>query len=551
MSDRGRQAGTGHASTLVAAGILLSRVSGLVRERAIGHFLGTGLAVEAFRAALRIPNLLQNLLGDGVLSASFIPSYARLLDEDRTRAGQLAGTVAAALVVVAATLSTVGIVFARPITQVLTPGWSGQRLDLTVQLVRIVTPGMGLLVLSAWALGVLNSHRRFFVSYVAPVLWNGAIVGLLIGAAITGATGVGLAEALAWGTLLGGALQLLVQLAAIRGTAVDGLRVARSALSDVRTVARRALPVIGGRGVVQLMSYLSLVLASFLAAGAVASLTYAQVLYVLPVSLFGMSVAAAELPELSRSVDRPADELRARLAAGLERIAFFSIPTVVFYVVLGRSVVSLLYGSGRFDAADVVQVWAVLAAYSIGLVATTQARLLQSGLYALGDTRTPAVIAVVRVVVAAGLGVVLMAQFDQFVVSASEIALVGPLPAGVAASPLRLAPENLHRLGAVGLALAAGLSGWLELALLRRALARRVGRLAQGAGVRSIRARCWVSAGAASAMGVVIGGMDFVASGPGLAAATLTVAGGTYLVVAWWLRVPHAARLVHRLARPW
>ena len=345
MRVRDRARGSARASTLVGAGILLSRVSGLVRERAIGHFLGTGVAVEAFRAALRIPNLLQNLLGDGVLSASFIPTYSRLLDEDRDRAGQLASALAALLVVVAAALAIVGVVFARPITQTLTPGWSGERLDLTVRLVRIVTPGVGLLVLSAWALGVLNSHRRFFVSYVAPVLWNGAIVGLVGGAALAGVTGVGLAAALAWGTLLGGMLQLLVQLLAIRRTASSGLRaVSRSALADVRAVVYRSLPVIAGRGVVQLMSYLSLVLASFLAAGAVASLTYAQVLYVLPVSLFGMSVAAAELPELSRTGAHATDELRARLASGLDGIAFFSIPTVVVYVVLGRSVVSLLYG---------------------------------------------------------------------------------------------------------------------------------------------------------------------------------------------------------------
>ncbi len=184
----------------MGAGILLSRLAGLVRERVIAAHLGTGFAVDAFRAALRIPNLLQNLLGEGVLSASFIPVYARLLAEgEEEEAGRVAGAIAGLLTAASALLVVVGVVFARPLTTVLAGGFTGERFELTVTLVRILTPGIGLLVLSAWCLGVLNSHRRFFLSYVAPVLWNAAQIAVLVAAAARGFDVSSLAVALAWG----------------------------------------------------------------------------------------------------------------------------------------------------------------------------------------------------------------------------------------------------------------------------------------------------------------------------------------------------------------
>ncbi|MDP8987296.1 MAG: murein biosynthesis integral membrane protein MurJ, partial [Actinomycetota bacterium] len=431
------------SSALVAGGILLSRIAGLVRERVIAAHLGTSFAVDAFRAASRIPNLLQNLLGEGVLSASFIPVYARLLAQgDEEEAGRVAAAVAGLLAAVAAVLVVVGVVFARPLTAVLAAGYTGERFELTVTLVRILTPGLGLLVLSAWCLGVLNSHRRFFLSYVAPVLWNVAQIAVLVAMATRGLSLWSLAVALAWGALAGAALQLGVQLPGVRSL----LRSLRPSLDArrpaVRTVLRRFGPAVAGRGVVQLSAYVDLFLASFLAVGAVAALTYAQVFYLLPISLFGMSVAAAELPELSRLGDAPAGDaagggagaaaLRARLRQGLGRVAFYVVPTAVAYLVLGDLVVGTLLQTGRFDPGDTRLVWYVLAAFSLGLVATTASRLLQNGLYALGDTRTPARIAGLRVTLAAVLGALLMLQLDRVVVAGPGLGgldVAGALPA--------------------------------------------------------------------------------------------------------------------------
>ena len=167
----GAAAASRRPAAVVAAGILSSRLAGLARERAMSNYLGVGPAVDAFRAAMRIPNVLQNLLGEGVLSASFIPVYASALERgDEEEAGRIAGAVAGLLAALAGTLVVIGVVFARPLTSVLAPGFTGETFELTVTLTRILTPGIGVLVLSAWCLGVLNSHRRFFLSYVAPVL---------------------------------------------------------------------------------------------------------------------------------------------------------------------------------------------------------------------------------------------------------------------------------------------------------------------------------------------------------------------------------------------
>ena len=474
----GRRTRSGAAR--VGAGILLSRIAGLVREAAFATWLGVGTAADAFKAALRIPNLLQNLLGEGVLSASFIPVYSRLLDEDEAEAGRVAGAVAGLLTAVAGVVAVVGVVFARPITIVLTPGFEGEKLDLTVDLVRIMTPGVAVLVLSAWCLGVLNSHRRFFLSYVAPVLWNAAQIAVLIALGVTGSSDRDVATGLAWGVVAGGVLQFLVQVPSVRAVGrTIRLSMSRSRPA-VREVGRRFVPVLLGRGVVQVIGYVDLVLASLLAAGAVSAFTFAQVLYLLPISLFGMSVAAAELPELSRLGDGERADVvavRQRLLDGLGRIAFFVAPVQAIYLFAGGVVVGALLQRGDFTADDTRLVWFVLAGSSMALLATTASRLLQSSLYALGDSRTPARIAVARVALSIVIGAGLMFQLDRVVLEprSSEVSVEGDLPAPFEPLPDRLRQDESAplRLGAVGLTVGASVGAWLELALLRRALARR------------------------------------------------------------------------------
>src|SRR4029077_14651752 len=164
---------SGRPAMLVATGIILSRIAGLVRERTLAHYLGTLPAADAFRAALRIPNFLQNLFGEGVLSASFIPVYSRLLaSSDERDANHVASVVGSLLALLTYVLVILGILCTPLLIDVIAPGFTGETRQLTIRLVQILFPGVGALVMSAWCLGILNSHGRFFLSYSAPVLWN-------------------------------------------------------------------------------------------------------------------------------------------------------------------------------------------------------------------------------------------------------------------------------------------------------------------------------------------------------------------------------------------
>jgi putative peptidoglycan lipid II flippase len=463
------RAGRG-ASLLIAAGIFLSRIAGLVRERVIATAFGTGLHADVFSAGLRLPNVVQNLLGDGTLSASFIPVYSELLGQGRTReAGRVAGAMFALLLGVAGAISLAGIALAPVLVAVFTPGFEGERRELMIMVVRILFPMTGVLVLSAWALGILNSHRKFFIPYFAPVLWNASIIAALL--LFDGRSLDTLLAAAAWGALLGGFLQFGFQLPWV-------LRVDRELRLNTgrgepafKEAVRNAGPAILGRGVVQISAYADLVLASLLAIGAVSRLRYAQTLYVLPISLFAMSIAAAELPELSRERGGVGDALRNRLVAAARRVAFFIVPSVVAFVALGKVFVAGLYQSGQFRSADATLVWLTLLAYSLGMLASTSTRLYQSAFYALRDTATPARVAGLRVLVSALAGAAMMLQFEPVSLGAWR------LPAGLFAD---LRVEGLP-LGPVGLALGAAIGAWLEWALLRAALRRHIGSVGVGA----------------------------------------------------------------------
>lgn len=475
---------SGVASSLVAAGILLSRIAGFVRERVFGHYFGTSLYADAFRAGLRMPNILQNLLGEGTLSASFIPVYSELLEEGREEeAGRVAGAIFGLLLALAGLLSLVGVFLAPAWVTVFLPGFEGERRELTIQITRIIFPMTGTLVLSAWAVGVLNSHRRFFASYVAPVLWNGAMIAtmLFVGG---GMTPDRLVIALAWGALAGGVLQFGFQLPWVLRLERE-LKISwNTRIAGVREAAKNAVPVILGRGVVQLSGYVDYVLASLLAAGAVATIGYAQTLYVLPVSLFGMSVAAAELPELARRRMGGEEELRLRTNAGLQRIAFYVVPSFLAFVLLGQNAVAAIFQTGEFDAGDTFVVYLTLVGFSIGLLASTGTRLFSSTFFALRDTKTPARFAIFRVIAAASLGFLLMVQLEPAV--------------GIDFGLLQGIRIDGQSIGAVGLATGSGIAAWLEWTLLRRALKKRIGPVGASAGAV---ARMFAAGLAASAAG--------------------------------------------------
>ncbi len=260
----------------------------------------------------------------------------------------------------------------------IAPGFTGDKRDLTIVLVQILFPGAGLLVISAWCLGILNSHRKFLLSYSAPIVWNLAIIVALV---LEGGTRRARRRspwpppAPRWS---GSALQLVVQLPTVFRLVP---RIAPSlgrGSEHVRTVIRNFVPVFVGRGVVQISAYVDTMIASFLPGGAVAALASAQVLYTLPVSLFGMAVSAAELPAMSSVAgerDEIAAALRTRLERGLRRIAFFVLPSGIAFIALGDIVAGALFQTGRFTHADTMYVWGILAGSAVGLLASTLGRL--------------------------------------------------------------------------------------------------------------------------------------------------------------------------------
>jgi putative peptidoglycan lipid II flippase len=479
---------------LVAAGILLTRLTGFVREKVFAHFLGNSDAAGIYRAAIRIPNVLQNLFGEGVLSASFIPVYARLLAEgDEEQAGRVAGIVASLLALTMTILVLIGVLLTPWLLIVIAPGYTGTIRELTITVVRIMWPGIGLLVLSAWCLGILNSHRKFFLSYVAPVFMNVVMIATLV---VFGARSDdrSLVVIAAWGMVVGAAAQFAIQIPAVFRYGKQIRFAIDTTLQPVRDVIRNFTPVVVGRGVVQVSGYIDNLLATLLGTAAVSALSYAQIVNMLPISLFGMSVAAAELPQMSGMLGTPeevAAAMRKRLERGLRQIAFFVVPSVVAFIAIGDVIIAALYQGGRFRAGDTLLVWYILIGSTIGLLAVTLGRLYSSAFYALRDPKTPLRFAMIRVTLTGVLGYLFAIPLRPALIAALQAFGVGiPLVGG-----------TTRPIGAIGLTASAGIAGWLEFVLLRHALAKRVGAARIPP---SYLAKLWTSAALAGVAGAAL-----------------------------------------------
>ncbi|HMI54696.1 MAG TPA: murein biosynthesis integral membrane protein MurJ [Gemmatimonadaceae bacterium] len=523
------------AALLVGSGILLSRLAGLVRQTMMARYLGAGFAADAFNAAFRIPNMLQNLFGEGVLSASFIPEYAGLLGKgDEKEATRLAGAVAGMLALVAAIIVLLGVLTAPLLVAVVANGFTGEKRELTVLLTRILFPGAGFLVFSAWCLGILNSHHRFFMSYTAPVIWNFAMVAALI-FFHEGRSETQLAIYLAYASVVGSALQFGIQLPQVLSLARGVRPRLTAATASIRNVFRNFVPAFVGRGVVQLSAFVDEWLASYLGNGAVSSFTYAQTIYVLPISLFGMAISAAELPTMARAVGTTAEisaYLRVRLSEGLDRIAYFIVPSAVALFALGDLIVHLLFESGKFNRGNTIWVWQILIGSTIGILASTMGRLYSSTFYAMRDTRTPLRYAVVRVILTTLLGYF--------------FALVLPGLLGVD-----------RKLGAAGLTASAGIAGWVEFYLLRREMDKRIG---QTRLVPARMLRLWGAAIGAAAIpwayklvadrgAPLLSTHETVLYSKLIALILLAVYGLTYLAATAAFGIPEARNVIDRGAR--
>ncbi len=480
MADAGATSGTagrgGRHAAEVAGGILLTRVLGYLRERAVAHYIGNGWAADALSVGQRLANTIRNLLSEGTLSASFIPVYAALNQRDEKAGRALAGAMLGLLLLAAAALALIGIAFAPALTTIFGAGLSGESRALAVSLTRLFFPMSGFMIISAWCLGILNTHRRFFLPYAAPAIWNVAGIAALVGTAT-------------W----------LVS---------PGLPMA-ALLTRLSLVLLAWGPVVLGAGVAQISGLIDTLLGTLAGEGGASSLRYAQLLQVLPISLFGTSVAAVSLPELSRDAQgtTPNEQLRARIALGFRRIVFFILPSSLAFVALAPIMVRPLFQTGRFAAADTELVGGVLAAYGVGLLGQACVKLFQSGFYALRDTKTPVKIASASLALSSLLAYVLMRRF-----------------------------------GPAGIALGSSLGATVNVVFHLRDLDARVGAILGRTEWRAFAASL-VSSGVAAAAGLGAARLA-TGSGPLLSAlAALAIFGAVYFAGTMALRHPDAHRL--------
>jgi putative peptidoglycan lipid II flippase len=391
---------------IISLAVMSSRVLGLVRDQVFAALFGAGLQYDAFLTAFRIPNLLRDLFAEGALSAAFVTTFTQTLQrKGAEEANRLSNRVATLIILVIGAISILAWLYAGSIVQVLAPGFfavSGKA-ELTVTLTRVMIPFLLLVALAAQAMGMLNAFNVFGVPAIASAFFNlGSIVGgLILGYVLGPALGLTPIGGMAYGTLIGGFLQFAVQWPSLRRRGI-GFRPMIS-LSDpgVRQIFRLMGPAIIGTAAVQVNVFVNTNFASEIldpATGAVANgpvswLTYAFRFMQFPIGVFGVAIATAVLPPLSRSTASPdPTAFRQTLAHSLALVFLLCIPSAVGLAVLGEPIIALIFERGKFTPFDTVQTAHALAAYSIGLAGYAAVKVLSPAFYALDDARTPMLI---------------------------------------------------------------------------------------------------------------------------------------------------------------
>jgi putative peptidoglycan lipid II flippase len=393
---------------------MASRVLGLAREQVLAAYFGANHAMDAYNVAFRIPNLVRDLFAEGAMSAAFVPTFTRHLAADgRASAWRLGNNVVNALVVVTGALVLLGIVFADPLVRLMTDQDFAARpgqLALTVQLARIMLPTLVLIALAAALMGMLNSLQHFFIPALSPATFNVLAIVCAVGLVpLMPAMGLEPIVAIAIGTLLGGVAQLALQWPTLRR---EGFRY-RPSLDWNDPGLRRVLVLMGpgtvGMAATQVNIAVNTVLATGAGEGAVSWLNYAFRLMYFPIGLFGVSIATAVLPAVSRQVTAK-DHLGARdtISNGLSLMLMLNIPATVGLMALSSPIIRVIFERGRFTPADTAATAAALQFYAIGLVGYSVVRIASPTFYALGRNRTPVTVSILTMVVNAVLNYALV-----------------------------------------------------------------------------------------------------------------------------------------------
>jgi putative peptidoglycan lipid II flippase len=397
------------AAGVVGAATLLSRVFGFLRDVVIAGYFGAGLASDAFFVAFRIPNLLRRLFAEGSLTIAFIPVFTEYLTtRGKDEAFQLAGSAVRILSVVLSITTVIGIMISPLIVYVIAPGFveSPEKYRLTVLLTRVMFPYIFFIGLVALFMGILNVLDHFAAPALAPVFLNLAMIGAVLFISPRLSEPV---MGLAVGVLIGGVLQLLLQLPFVIQKGVWFWRKTAFLHPGIKKIGRLMLPAVFGAAVYQINIFVATLLASLLPEGSVSYLYYADRLVQFPLGIFAIATATAVLPSLSRQAAvKDYGALRDIFGHAMRLVFFITVPSMVGLIVLREPIVALLFKRGAFDMNTTRMTAVALLYYGLGLWAFSAVRIVVSVYYALQDTRTPVQMAVVSLLVNIGLGVLLM-----------------------------------------------------------------------------------------------------------------------------------------------
>ena len=434
------RAGMARNAGIISLAVMASRVLGLVRDQVFAALFGAGLHFDAFITAFRIPNLLRDLFAEGALSAAFVTTFTQTLQsKGKDEALRLSNRVATLIIIFITAISILAWIYTPAIVHMLAPGFFAVpgKAALTVELTRIMIPFLLLIALAAQAMGMLNAFNVFGLPALASAFFNiGSIIGgLLLGFSLGPMIGLTPIGGMAYGTLIGGFMQLAVQWPSLRRR---GIRYRPDfSLNDpgVRQILRLMGPAIIGTAAVQINVFVNTNFASAIidpATGAVLNgpvswLSYAFRFMQFPIGVFGVAIATAALPTLSRNTANPDNvEFRRTLAHSLALVFLLCIPSAIGLAVLGRPIVALIFEHGKFTGFDTVQTANALAAYSLGLAGYAAVKVLSPAFYALNDARTPMLVSLGSIAVNYVMNSLLVQSFGHvgLAFSTSAVALV-------------------------------------------------------------------------------------------------------------------------------
>ena len=427
---------------VVSAAVFLSRITGLVREMIMARLFGAGEAYDAFLLGFRIPNLTRDLFAEGALSSAFVPVFTQYLTtKGKREAAELSNLVATALLIVVGAICVLGIIFSPQLVWLLASGFARVpgKFELAVTLTRVMFPFLLLVALSAQAMGILNTLNRFGIPALSSTFFNlGSVAfGLAFGFTVGRWMGVSLVMAMAWGVVFGGALQWMFQVPSLYRLGIHYRPRIDLAHPGLRNILNLMGPAILGNAAVQINVLVNTNFAASITDasghvinGPVSWLSYAFRFMQLPLGLFGVAIAAATLPAISRSAAlQQMDDFRATLSRSLGMVFLLTIPSSVGLAILGPSIIGAVYQWGRFHASDTHETAMALSCYALGLAGYAAIKILAPAFYALNDARTPMLVSLASILINLGVASTLVKvaglRHLGLALSTSSVALFG------------------------------------------------------------------------------------------------------------------------------